>query len=282
MSIESYFGPDSARLTMAGPLTQSMVLDMRRQFRVALEYYMHDHIEIEINSPGGDANALKALAAEMRWLRSHNCVIGTTAMIEAGSAAALTLALGDVGLRSVQQYTNLLFHHARVMQQGEHAMTAIHANAAASQLQRLDVQVIDMVVGHLANSRGGLHAVAMVGLDRCQTLQREAAKILQELGPEASISANLVQKTRGDGNSGAWFKSTIVAYQRVLKSSHPKAFSNLLAALFALDSRMPLEMAWCLQLIDGVEGSSVLKPEVKTTPTPSSEASNSPSMRLAA
>lgn len=282
MVIECHFGPDSARLTMSGPLTQAMVLDMRRQFRTAVDYYRHDQIEIEVNSPGGDARALRALAIEMQWLRSHGCSIATTAMMEACSAAALTLAMGNVGMRTAQPYSTLLFHNARATQQGERAMTAIHANAAARQLQHLDAQVVDMVVSHLEIARGGLQALAMAGLDRCQTLQREAAIVVREFGPEASISANLGQKLRTRADKDAWFKSTIAAYERVLKSDNAKAFTSLLAAFFALDDRMPLEMAWCLQLIDGVEASSVLKPEVKTTQTSAVAASNSPSMRLAA
>jgi hypothetical protein len=284
MSIESHFGPDSARLTMAGPLTPAVVLDMRREFRTAIEYYRYERIEIEIHSPGGDVHALRALVIEMQWLRSNGCVIATTAILEAGSAAALTLSMGDVGFRTVQQYTNLLFHHARVMQHGERHMTAINANAAAQQLHRLDVQFVGMLVSHLRSARGGPQALAMAGLERCKALQLKADTVAQELGPEASISANFAQKGRSGAGKDAWFKSTVAAYQSVLKSGSAKAFTSLLAAFFALDDRMPLEMAWCLQLIDSVEGSTVLKPEVTliNAQPPKAEASNSPSMRLAA
>ena len=191
MSIESYFGPDSARLTMAGPLTAEVVLAMRREFRTAVEYYRYERIEIEIHSPGGDVHALRALVIEMQWLRANGCVIATKAMLEAGSAAALTLSMGDVGLRTVQQYTSLLFHHARVMQHGERHMTAINANAAAKQLHRLDEQFVGMLVDHLQSARGGPQALATAGLERCKVLQLKAATVVHELGPEASISASL-------------------------------------------------------------------------------------------
>lgn len=282
MPIECYFGPDSARLTLAGPLTPAMVLEMRRQFRTAVEYYRHDLVEIEIDSPGGDAGALGALSIEMQWLRKNGCAIQTTAMLQACSAAALTLAMGTVGMRTVQPYTHILFHNARATPQGERPMTAIHAIAAAGELQRLDARVVDMVVGHLSQARGGLRGLAIAGLNRCQTLQDEAATVVNELGSEDSISPNLGQKSKARKDKNGWLKSTITAYQHALKSQKAQAYTSLLAAIFALDDRMPSEMAWCLQLIDQVEGSSVLKPEVESKQMPHVDASNSPSIRLAA
>ena len=282
MSIECYFGPDFARLTMTGTLTPAMVLDMRRQFRIAVEYYRHDLIEIEIDSPGGDASALRALTIEMEWLRAHGCAIRSTAMMQACSAAALTLAMGTVGMRTMQPYTHLLFHNARATPQGERPMTAIHAIAAAGELQRLDAEVVDMVVVHLAQARGGFRGLAIAGLNRCQTLKLEASTVVRELGTEASISTAFGQKGKASKDKDRWIKSTISAYEHVLSNDKAQAYTGLLAALFALDDKMPSEMAWALQLIDSVEGSSVLQPEVESKQIPEDDASNSPSIRLAA
>jgi ATP-dependent protease ClpP protease subunit len=282
MSVTCNFGPANARLTMTGELTPELVLDMRRHFRNAVEYYRYDLIEIEIDSPGGDAHALKALSTEMQWLQRHGCVIQTTAMLQACSAGALTLAMGTVGMRTIQPYTNLLFHNARVTPQGERAMTAANALAAASHLQRLDGQVVELFVNHLTNARGGLQGLAMAGLTRCQTLQREAATVVREHGIEATISADLWQKSKERRDKGGWIKSTITAYEQVLKSNKAQAYTSLLAALFALDDKMPFEMAWTLQLIDHVESSSVLRPEIESRLIPEDDAANHPSMRLAA
>lgn len=282
MTIECYFGPAFARLTLAGPLTPALVLEMRRNFRTAVEYYRHELVEIEIDSPGGEAGALRALSIEMQWLRTKGCTIQTTAMMQACSAAALTLAMGTVGKRTVQPYTHLLFHNARATPQVERPMTAIHAIAAAGELQRLDAQVVDMVVEHLAQARGGLRGLAIAGLNRCQTLKREASTVVHELGTEASISTTLGQKGKASKDKDRWIKSTITAYEHVLNNDKAQAYTCLLAALFALDDKMPSEMAWALQLIDSVEGSSVLQPEVENIRVPEDDASNSPSMRLAA
>ena len=282
MTVESYFGPAFARLTMTGPLTPAMVLDMRRQFRTAVEYYRYNLVEIEIDSPGGDAGALRALSIEMEWLRTNGCAIRSTAMMQACSAAALTLAMGTVGMRTVQPYTQLLFHNSRATPQGEYPLTAIHAIAAAGQLQRLDAQVVDMVVNHLTRARGGLRGLATVGLNRCQKLQREVATCAPELGSRANIASKFRQKTKPKMIADAWFKSVVAAYQQVLKCDNSKAFIALLASVFAQDAQMAHEMGWCLQLIDHVEGSSVMVPEVESEQVQDFEPANSAPMRLAA
>ena len=282
MSVECYFGPAFARLTMTGPLTPAMVLDMRRQFRTAVEYYRYSLVEIEIDSPGGDAGALRALSIEMEWLRANGCAIRSTGMMQACSAAALTLAMGTVGMRSVQPYTQLLFHNSRATPQGEYPLTAIHAIAAAGQLQRLDAQVVEMVVDHLTRARGGLCGLATVGLNRCQKLQHEAATGAPELGSDADTASKFRQKSKPKVATPAWFKPVIAAYQQVLKSDNSKAFIALLASVFAQDAQMAHEMGWCLQLIDHVEGSSLMRPEVESEQVQVVEPANSATMRLAA
>jgi ATP-dependent protease ClpP protease subunit len=282
MPIQFQCNTNSATLTLSGGLDQALVLDMRDKLRLASDYYKHDHVEIVINSPGGEALALKALAAEMQWLQSRGCTVSTTAMMEAGSASALVLALGDVGHRTVQPYSSLVFHNTRIIRSGEHALTAIDATTTARRLEYFDEHLVAMLVNHLQRAHGGLQSFAKVGLQRCQTLQREASLVVHELGSEASINADLGRTIRGKRNRHAWFGPTQSAYERVLTSNSEKAFAGLLADFFAMDKRMPVEMAWALQLIDAVEGISVLQPELSGPKMPLSEATNSPAMRLAA
>jgi hypothetical protein len=203
-------------------------------------------------------------------------------MLEASSAAALILAMGTVGMRTVQPYTHVQFHNSRATMQVEHPMTAIHAIAAAGELQRLDTQAVDTVVAHLAKARGGLRGLAIAGLNRCQSLQKEAATVEYELAGEASAPSKTAQKGKAHKNKNGWFKSTVISYENTLKGDKAQAYTNLLASIFALDQKMPSEMAWCLQLIDAVEGSSVLKPEAESKLGPQDDAPKSPAMRLAA
>ena len=52
--------------------------------------------------------------------------------------------------------------------------------------------------------------------------------------------------------------------------------------VFAQDAQMAHEMGWCLQLIDHVEGSSLMRPEVESEQVQVVEPANSATMRLAA
>ena len=275
MPIQFQCNTNSATLTLSGAIDQPLALDMREKLRLASDYYKYDRIEIAINSPGGEALALKALVGEMQCLRTRGCTVSTTAMMEAGSAAALVLALGDVGHRKVQPYSNLMFHHTRIIRSGEHALTAIGASAAARNLESFDETLMAMLLLHLERSHGGLQAFAHAGLQRCQTLQREASTVSRELGSEAGMKVESGRPARGKRNGPAWFGPTQAAYERVLSSNNSKAFTGLLADFFAMDSRMPVEMAWVLQLIDSVEGTSALQPRMADERIRLPEASNS-------
>lgn len=274
MSVQFQNNTNSAILTLSGDLTQAVVLDMRDKLRLASDYYKHDRIEIAINSPGGEALALKALIGEMQWLRSRGCTVSTTAMMEVGSAAALVLALGDVGHRKVQPYSNLVFHHARIIRSGEHALTAIGASAAARSLESFDETLMGMLLHHLGRSHGSLQALANAGLQRCQTLKCEASIVTHELGSEAGLNIASGRSAKSKRNGPAWFSATKAAYERVLSNNSAKAFTGLLTDFFAMDSRMPVEMAWVLQLVDSVEGTLVLQPQTPAVRAVLPEASN--------
>jgi ATP-dependent protease ClpP protease subunit len=266
MSIEATYGPDSALLTLMGALDQRMALELRRLFRTAVNYYHYKRIEIEIQSPGGETQAMKALAAEMQWLRVRGCTVATTGMLEAASAAAVTLALGDVGFRTVQPYTNLLFHHARVIRAEEHVMTAAEATAAAQQLEAVNAAVIAMVIQHVIDARGSAQKVAEIGLDRCHALKVNAELLLQELGIDASMPVRLGTEVGKGWKGSSWINSVIRAYETTIKSGKSSSLTKLLMNIFAVDKRMPLEMAWTLQLIDKVEGTTLLVPDVAPSP----------------
>ena len=279
MSVETHFGPDRARITLAGPLDQAALLQLRRVFSSSINYYRYGVVELELQSPGGDAQAIKALVSEMQSLRNAACAVATTALMEAASAAAVALAMGDVGLRVAQPYSVLLFHDARISLSAEHAMTATDANAAARQLESLNQAIIDMLIQHIICARGGVNQMAHAGLTRCQTLQLQAERVVLELGADAGISGQLGTKGCKGNPSENWFKVLKEVYAGMLRKSDEALMGKFLTKLFAMDQRMPVELAWALQLIDHVSTSSVMVPETKIDCAPSS---NAPNMRLTA
>lgn len=178
----------------------------------------------------------------------------------AGSAAALLMVMGDVGRRNVQPYSQLLFHHTRIVAQGENVLTAVDADATAQRLKSADVKIVDTIWRHLAQSHGGDRTAAEVGLARCDALKSGARFIVEDLEAEASLAVAL---GNGQKRDPQWFRAVIAAYEKVVSRGISAAYTDLLAGYFRLDTRMPVELAWALQLIDRVTGVRVLQPDSK-------------------
>lgn len=258
MTVKFQCGLDSARVTIDGAFTQDLALEVRLHMQELRKYWHYDHLNIEINSPGGELLALKALLCEMKSWRAKGGVVATTAVMAAGSAAALLMVMGDVGRRTVQPYSHILFHHTRIVAKGENVLTAVDADATAQRLKSADVKIVDAIWRHLAQSHGGDRTVAEVGLARCEALKSNARSIVDDLAAEASLAVTL---GNGQKRDPQWFRAVISAYQKVVSRGNSAAYTDLLASYFRLDTRMPVELAWALQLIDGVTGVRVLQPD---------------------
>jgi hypothetical protein len=148
-----------------------------------------------------------------------------------------------------------------MMKQGELVMTAIDAGATAHQLQNVDNYMVGTIVNHVLRAYNDLQSLANAGIRRCETLQNEAVAIARSLGSDANISIKLGRGTGIGRLKNTWIKETKSTYERVSKCNSVDAFAKLLANIFAQDKRMPVEMAWALQLIDRVEGVPALLPE---------------------
>ena len=260
MTVKFQCGLDSAKVTIDGAFTQDLALDVRIHMQELRKYWHYDHLNIEINSPGGELLALRALLGEMKSWRLNGGTVATTAVMSAGSAAAVLMVMGDVGHRSVQQYSQLLFHHTRIVAQGENVLTAVDADATAQRLKSADVKIVDAIWRHLAQSHGGDRTAAEVGLARCEALRSNAKSIVEDLEAEASLSVTF---GNGQKRDPQWFRAVVAAYDKVVSRGNSAAYTDLLAGYFRLDTRMPVELAWVLQLIDGVTGVRALQPDAK-------------------
>ena len=260
MTVKFQCNLDSAKVTIEGAFTQDLALEVRLHMQELRKYWHYDHLNIEINSPGGELLALKALLGEMKSWRANGGTVTTTAVMAAGSAAALLMVMGDVGRRTVQPYSQLLFHHTRIVAKGENILTAVDADATAQRLKSADVKIVDAIWRHLVQSHGGDGTVAQVGLARCEALKSNAGSIVEDLEAEASLSVTFGNGKKRDPQ---WFRAVVAAYEKVVSCGNSAAYTDLLAGYFRLDTRMPVELAWVLQLIDGVTGVRGLQPDTK-------------------
>lgn len=272
------YGPHSATIEVSGALTDGPALQLDRMLTVLRDYYGYRQIQLRIHSPGGQLLALQhMLAALGRW-RAAGGKVATHATMETGSAAALLLAMGELGARSAQPHTQLLFHHTRILTQGDSGLTAASAVATAQRLLGFDQALIDRVVGHLQAGRGGAQPLGQAGGARCAALRAQFNETADALG------------LRAERREPSWLKNAAAAYDRVTGNGKIEIYSRLLARRFERDERMDLREAWVLQLIDDVEGVPVLSPEPeprRSDAQPRADADPSPDcatrpMRLAA
>ena len=81
-------------------------------------------IGLYINSPGGSATAMTAIYDTMQYVRSD---VATTCMGQAASAAAVLLAAGTPGKRTVLEHSRVLLHQPSTQGQGTVSDLAIQA-----------------------------------------------------------------------------------------------------------------------------------------------------------
>lgn len=108
-------------------------------------------INIYINSPGGDINALFAIYDTMQYVKPD---ITTICFGQAASAAAVLLAAGTPGKRLALKHSRVLIHQPYSGAQGQVSDIEI----AASEIQRLKVSLEDILALHTGQTREKISA----------------------------------------------------------------------------------------------------------------------------
>lgn len=98
-------------------------------------------IGLYINSPGGSATAMTAIYDTMQYVRSD---IATTCMGQAASAAAVLLAAGTPGKRTVLEHSRVLLHQPSTQGQGTVSDLAIQAR----EVLRLRAETEELLARH--------------------------------------------------------------------------------------------------------------------------------------
>ncbi len=103
-------------------------------------------INIYINSPGGDINALFAIYDTMQYVKPD---ISTICFGQAASAAAVLLAAGTKGKRLALAHSRVLIHQPYAGAQGQVSDIEI----AASEINRLKVQLEEILAFHTGQTQ---------------------------------------------------------------------------------------------------------------------------------
>jgi ATP-dependent Clp protease, protease subunit len=113
-----------------------------------LEYQDPDRdISLYINSPGGSFSAMSAIYDTMQYV---SCDVETTCLGQAGSSAAVLLAAGTPGKRSVLPGARVVIHQPALSEpvQGQASDLAIQAD----ELVRVRARLEEMLVRHTGRS----------------------------------------------------------------------------------------------------------------------------------
>ncbi|WP_020140461.1 ATP-dependent Clp protease proteolytic subunit [Streptomyces sp. 351MFTsu5.1] len=125
------------------PIDDIAANDVMAQF-MHLEHQAPDRdIALYINSPGGSFSAMSAIYDTMQYV---SCDVGTTCLGQAGSSAAVLLAAGTPGKRSVLPGARVVIHQPALAEpvRGQASDLAIQAD----ELLRVRARLEELLVRH--------------------------------------------------------------------------------------------------------------------------------------
>lgn len=253
------FEANSVTIRVASEITSELAIALRTAFRCATGYYGYRKIVIEIDSTGGDVHALSAILQEIKRLQVRGITVAGSGLMHTCSAAAILLSMCNVGHRSVGCHTNLLYHNGRMVQSAESELTALKASALLDRLNRADLGMQSMLVQHMLEGTDSIEGFLAHGVQRCNYYAKSAAEIESQLGRYSCMFVGDSMNTPKVTNFRLpeWHRKLVSAYQKSGSSKSLKPLVSYISNLFASDRSVPLAQAWCAQLIDKVEDTSL-------------------------
>lgn len=233
------FDAHAATVSFTGVVTPNAAMALRKTCMLLCNYYHHHHIMLEIESPGGQMHALAHIEDTLSQLRQRGIRLATRASFEAASAAAMLLALGDIGSRAVTRHASVLFHHAR-LDGSACPITASHAEEIAKALHNADARFTQAILRHLVVGFGGEAAMFATGSARCHLLQDEHMTIAQQM--ELTNSS-----------PGKWLGRLQKVWEKCAQRASPAPYLNYLAQRCAKDMPLDLREAYALLLLDAID-----------------------------
>ena len=237
--------PHSAILRYEGEICPQGVSRLVEQIRSAYDYYQYDHVELHIESSGGSAVALDYLLRNISKYQKIGKTLQVRTTFLCASAAALLLAFGSRGERSVDRATILLFHFAR-LGASVTGLTAQTASGYSRSLERHDRSMIEKLVEHLCLQAGGISNLILQVRNRLDLLDSNWAWVDEQLTGWGQIKKN--------ASRPEWFKKLRVVSKEHGEISRSRAlYIKYLIEAFQRDAAMDLREALALALIDVID-----------------------------
>jgi ATP-dependent protease ClpP protease subunit len=143
----------SIRLT--GVIDMDVCLGLIDEMKILHGYYQYRTIELEIDSPGGDGEALNHLVQFLApWSRGEGRILKTKGLNHASSAAALLLSFGTLGHRTACRHSRLLYHHARRNFPNGSSQTVSQLRGEGKQLETWENLLLEQLIAHVGRLPG--------------------------------------------------------------------------------------------------------------------------------
>ncbi len=236
-------------VTLTGPIDTATVRLLANEVRLGFDYYQFSEMTLTLDSPGGEYNAMRSLLDIIHKRKAQNCHVHVQATQLCASAAALVLAHGQWGTRSVEPGTKLLFHWARASFKDGLTLTSDAAASLAQGLSTTDQRTLEHLVDCLCAGAGNAGKLVAEISSRLDGLLDDWGDIAAALGSDSDARAPKQIEWVKDlqRNLKRWLSEPSSVKQKA-------ALVTTLKARFEKDSLMDLREAYALCLIDGVSG----------------------------
>jgi len=142
-------------IRLTGEIDMPVAFALLDEMKLLHDYYQFREIELQIDSPGGSADALHHLVQSLEpWRRGKGRTLLTVGLNEIASAAALLLSFGTIGHRRASAHSRLLYHAIRKVEREGVSHTVAQLRVATRKLEQWDDCFTDMLVEHVQKDAG--------------------------------------------------------------------------------------------------------------------------------
>ncbi len=147
MTIYCRYESQKAVVRLAREVSNESIFALCDEIDLAIDYYKYPEIEIQLDSPGGSIDSLEYYLERHAYWKKQGVSISTLAMTEVSSAAAIILALGDIGKRRAYASSRLLFQ--RGMDTPHRPISFVDTEFIRDMLKELDHRIEEKIARHL-------------------------------------------------------------------------------------------------------------------------------------
>lgn len=150
MPIITMMNSSSPVIRLTGAIDMAVAYALLDEVKLLHDYYQFRTIELEIDSPGGEVDALHYMVQVLApWRKGEGRVLKTRALNQAASAGAMLLSFGTVGHRCAAVHSRLLYHNIRTVFADGSSHTHAELKARGKWLGIWEKKFIDMLIEHV-------------------------------------------------------------------------------------------------------------------------------------